>query len=82
MATTVVVLKKGKKAVRVSKGRVACHGRLDGRRVAVLVHRFRHGKATCVWRLPATATGKLVSAVVVVHRGHARARAPFRARIS
>jgi len=79
MASTVVVLKRG---VRIQKGRVACHGRIDGRRVAVLEHRFRRGKATCVWRLPSAARGKLVSAVVVVHRGRVRAKAPFRAHVS
>ena len=79
MASTVVAMEKG---VRVRKGRVACHGRIDGRRVAVVVHEFRRGKATCVWRLPAAASGKLVNAVVVVQIGRARAKAPFRARVS
>jgi len=79
MASRVAVFKKG---IRSRQGRVACHGRIDGRRVAVLVHGWRRGKATCVWRLPAAAHGKLVSAVVVVHQGRARARAPFRARVS
>lgn len=79
MASTVVVLKRG---VRLRKGRVACHGRIDGRRVDVVVHEFRRGKATCVWQLPAAASGKLVNAVVVVQRGRLRAKAPFRARVS
>lgn len=79
MASHVAVFRKG---IRLEKGRVACHGRIDGRRVAVLVHEFRRGKATCVWRIPATARGKLVNAVVVVHEGRLRAKAPFRARVS
>ncbi len=79
LASTHVVLREG---IRVRTGRVVCRGRINGRRLTVLVHRFRRGKATCVWRLPVNATGKLVSAVVVVQKGQIRARAPFRARIS
>ena len=79
LASTHVVLRDG---IRVRTGRVACRGRIDGRRLTVLVHRFRRGKATCVWQLPAAATGKLVSAVVVVRKGFMRARAPFRARVA
>jgi len=79
LASKHVVLRDG---IRVRTGRVACSGRIDGRRLTVLVHRFRRGKATCVWQLPAAATGKLVSAVVVVQKGFMRARAPFRARVS
>lgn len=79
MATTVVAFKRG---VRLRRGRVGCHGRIDGRRVDVVVHEFRRGKATCVWRLPAAAAGKLVDAVVVVQQGRVRAKAPFRARVS
>ena len=78
MASTVVAFKEG---VRLRKGRVACHGRVDGRRVAVVVHEFRRGKATCVWQLPDEASGKVVSAVVVVQKGAVRARAPFRAHV-
>jgi hypothetical protein len=79
MVGTVLAIEKG---VRVRKGRVTCHGRIDGRPVDVVVHEFRRGKATCVWRLPAAASGKLVSAVVVVQMGRLRAKAPFRARVS
>ena len=79
LASTHVVLREG---IRVRTGRVVCRGRINGRRLTVLVHRFRRGKATCVWQLPAAATGKLVRAVVVVQKGSMRARAPFRARVS
>ena len=79
MATTVVALKQGK---RMRRGHVGCHGRIDGQRVEVVVHEFRRGKATCVWQLPEAASGKLVTAVVVVQQGRARATAPFRARVS
>ena len=79
LASTHVVLRDG---IRVRTGRVDCSGRINGRRLTVLMHRFRRGKATCVWRLPVNATGKLVSAVVVVQKGSMRARAPFRARVS
>ena len=79
MATTVVALKEGK---RMRRGRVGCHLRIDGLPVEVVVHEFRRGKATCVWQLPEAASGKLVTAVVVVQQGRARARAPFRARVS
>ena len=79
MATTVVAFKQGK---RLRRGRVGCHGRIDGQPVEVVVHEFRRGKATCVWQLPEAASGKVVTAVVVVQQGRARARAPFRARVS
>jgi hypothetical protein len=78
MATTVVAVKQGK---RLRAGRVRCHGRIDGRRVEVVVHEFRRGKATCVWQLPESASGKLVNAVVVVQLGRARAKAPFKAQV-
>ena len=79
MATTVVALKQGK---RMRRGHVGCHGRIDGQPIEVVVHEFRRGKATCVWQLPEAASGKLVTAVVVVQQGRARATAPFRARVS
>ena len=79
MVSQVVVTRKGE---RLRQGRVACHGRIDGRRVAVFAHGFRHGKATCIWQLPAAAEGKLVNAVVVVKQGRALAKAPFRAHVS
>ena len=79
MATTVVAVKQGK---RMRRGHVGCHLRIDGQPVEVVVHEFRRGKATCVWQLPEAASGKLVTAVVVVQQGRARATAPFRARVS
>ena len=79
MATTVVAFKQG---ARMRKGRVACHGRIDGRRVDVVVHEFRRGKATCVWRLPDEASGKIVTAPSwSSRRARVRAMAPFRAHV-
>jgi hypothetical protein len=66
----------------MSSGRVSCYARLDGRRLEVVEHRFQDGLATCTWRLPVAAHGKLASAVVVVGRGPQRVRAPFRSLIS
>ena len=51
--------------------------RAEGRR-----RRFRNGKAICVWRLPGSARGKLVSAAIVVQQGSVEVHAPFRARVA
>ena len=79
MASTVGVYKRG---ARVKKAHVFCSARLDGRALRVVVHRFRTGRATCAWKLPASARGKLVSAAIVVQQGKASTHAPFRARVA
>ncbi len=79
MASTVIVLKRG---VLMRKGHVFCSGRVEGRKLKVLSHRLKAGKATCSWRLPVAARGKMVSAMVVVQQGSVRVQAPFRARVT
>lgn len=79
MTSTVAAFRNGN---RISKGSVSCYARLEGRRLAIVERRFKAGFATCTWRLPDAARGKLASAVVVVGRGPKRVRAPFRSWIS
>lgn len=79
MASSVAVFKRGAK---VKSAHVFCSARLDGRALRVLAHRFRTGKATCAWKVPASGRGKLVSAAIVVQQGRSSAHAPFRARVS
>jgi hypothetical protein len=79
MASSVGVFKQGTQVQRAS---VFCSARLDGARLRVVVHRFRTGKATCAWKVPASASGKLVSAAIVVQQGRVQIHAPFRARVA
>lgn len=79
MTSSVGAFKRG---VRLKRAHVFCSARLDGRAVKVVTSRFRDGKATCVWRLPASAGGKLVSAAIVVQQGRVEVHAPFRTRVS
>lgn len=79
MTTSVAVFKRG---VLMRTAHVFCSGRLEGRVLKVVARRFRDGKATCVWRLPASARGKLVSAAIVVQQGRVEVHAPFRTRVS
>jgi hypothetical protein len=79
MSSSVDVFKRG---TRVKTAHVFCSARLDGRALKVVVHDFRKGEATCAWRVPASARGKLVSAAIVVQQGRVTAHAPFRARVA
>jgi hypothetical protein len=79
MSSSVAVFKRG---VKVKNAHVFCSARLEGRALEVVVHRFRTGKATCSWRLPAAARGRLVSAAIVVQQGRVTVHAPFRARVA
>jgi uncharacterized protein YkwD len=75
LRSTVAVTKRG---VRLQRGHVFCSARLNGQPLEVLSHRLRRGTAACVWRLPASAEGKTISAVMIVQQGRLRALAPFR----
>ena len=75
LRSTVSVTKRG---VRVQRGHVFCSARLDGRPLEILSRTLRRGTAACVWRLPASAQGKTVSASMIVQQGRLRAVAPFR----
>lgn len=71
-----------KSGVRMKKAHVFCSGRLEGRALEVVARRFRNGRATCVWQLPSSARGKLVSGTMVVQQGRLKAQAPFRTRVA
>ena len=71
-----------KRGVRLKNAHVFCSARFEGRALKVVAHRFRDGRATCAWRLPASTRGKLVSAAIVVQQGRVEVHAPFRTRVS
>jgi uncharacterized protein YkwD len=75
LRSTVAVTKRG---VRMTRGHVFCSARVNGRPLEVLSRTLRRGTAACVWRLPASAAGKTVSAAMIVQQGRLRAVAPFR----
>jgi hypothetical protein len=79
MKSSVSAFKGG---VRVKSAYVFCSARFEGRALKVVEHRFRNGRATCAWRIPASAGGKLVSAAIVVQQGRVEVHAPFRTRVS
>jgi uncharacterized protein YkwD len=75
LRSTVAVTKRG---ARMTRGHVFCSARVNGRPLEVLSRTLRRGTAACVWRLPASAEGKTVSAAMIVQQGRLRAVAPFR----
>jgi uncharacterized protein YkwD len=75
LKSAVAVTKRG---VRMTRGHVFCSARVNGRPLEVLLRTLRRGTAACVWRLPASAEGKTVSAAMIVQQGRLRAVAPFR----
>jgi hypothetical protein len=79
LTTSVGAFKRG---IRIQKAHVFCSGRLEGRVLKVVTRRFQNGRATCVWKLPASARGMLVSAAIVVQQGRVEVAAPFRTRVS
>jgi hypothetical protein len=65
----------------VAAATVACRARLGGRPLAGAARPFTDGLATCVWRLPATARGKILRASTAVVVLGVRGQATFTARI-
>ena len=59
-------------------GGVACRATLGGRSLRVVVNAFKHGEATCAWRLPARRDRqRMVRGAIRVHHGDAYARRAF-----
>jgi hypothetical protein len=66
----------------VASGTVACAATLAGKRLVAIRHVLANGIATCVWRIPRTAKGKLIRGTITLNvRGTTVARA-FSARIT
>ena len=47
-------------------GTVACSASIAGKRIAASTHALRNGIAVCVWRLPATAKGRIVRGLITL----------------
>jgi hypothetical protein len=67
-----------KRGARLKTGHVFCSARFRGRPLKVVRHTLRIGIASCAWRVPVAAQGKMVSATMIVQQGRMRALAPFR----
>lgn len=78
VSTTVTNAATGKRV----KGQVACAGKIGGRAVPV-THRSStaHGKASCTWQLPRSATGKTFRGSIAVRYKSARISRSFSAKV-
>ena len=58
---------------RVTAGSVHCRAEVDGKRLRVLANVFDEGLATCAWRVPRSAKGKVLHGWVSVQVGETNA---------
>jgi hypothetical protein len=66
----------------VQAGTVTCAASIAGRRLVVARHAVRNGVAICVWRIPATAKGRIVRGLITLNvRGTSVTRG-FSARVT
>jgi hypothetical protein len=75
LASKVAATRRG---ARLKTGHVFCSARFQGRPLPVVRHALRTGTASCAWRVPVAARGKMISATMIVQQGRLRALAPFR----
>jgi len=92
-ATTPQAPRAGKRfaaAIRVSRsdtarqllsGRVVCAARIRSRRLGPVTGGFRGGRATCVWRVPRGARGKLMTGSIAVVYGGVSVQRRFAFRV-
>jgi hypothetical protein len=66
----------------VRGGTVICPATIAGKRVVAVRHVVTNGIATCVWRIPATAKGRLMRGSVTLTLQGAHVTRPFTARFS
>src|SRR5262245_24641305 len=66
----------------VQAGTVACVATLAGKRVVTVSHVVANGVATCVWRIPKTAKGRLMRGTITLTVQGARITRPFSARFT
>jgi hypothetical protein len=50
----------------VQAGTVGCAASIAGKRLVVVTHAVRNGVAVCVWRIPRTATGRIVRGLITL----------------
>ena len=65
----------------VEAGTVACTASLAGKRVVAVRHVVTNGVATCMWRIPKTAKGRLIRGTITLTVQGTRVTRPFSARI-
>ena len=66
----------------VESGTVACAASLAGKRVVAVRHVVANGVATCVWRIPKTAKGRLIRGTISLTVQGTRVTRPFSARFA
>ncbi len=66
----------------VRAGTVACAASLAGKRVVAASHVVANGVATCVWRIPKTAKGRIMRGTITLNVQGTRVTRPFSARFS
>jgi hypothetical protein len=66
----------------VQSGTVVCPASLAGKRVVAVRHVVANGVATCVWRIPGTAKGRIIRGSITLTVQGARVTRPFAARFS
>jgi hypothetical protein len=66
----------------VQAGTVACVASLAGKRVAAVSHVVANGVATCVWRIPKTAKGRLMRGTITLTVQGTKVTRPFSARFT
>jgi hypothetical protein len=60
---------------------VTCRATLGGRALSASGSRITRGRATCLWALPRTASGKTIRGTVTVRSGGLRVSRPFTAKV-
>jgi hypothetical protein len=66
----------------VESGTVACAASLAGKRVVAVRHVVANGVASCVWRIPKTAKGRLIRGTITLTVQGTRVTRPFSARFT
>jgi hypothetical protein len=66
----------------VQSGTVACTASLAGKRLAAVTHTVANGVATCVWRIPKTAKGRIMRGSITLTVRGTQVTRPFTAKIS
>jgi hypothetical protein len=66
----------------VQVGTVACVASLAGKRAAAVSHVVANGVATCVWRIPKTAKGRLIRGTITLTVQGTKVTRPFSARFT
>jgi len=66
----------------VQTGTVVCAASLAGKRAVAVTHVVANGVATCVWRIPKTAKGRIIRGTITLAVQGTRVTRPFSARLT